>query len=208
MYRPQHFAENDAQRLQRVIWSHPLAILAHQGDGGPDADHLPLLFAESADGMVLRGHVARGNPLARRGGAAVLAIFRGPEAYVSPSWYPAKAEHGRVVPTWNYVVVHAYGRLRTVDDPEWIRRHLEALTVEHEAAFERPWRIDDAPADFIDRLVGAVVGIEIVVERLEGKFKLGQNRDVRDRKAVADALRASGDDPALRLAEWMAGLEP
>jgi transcriptional regulator len=138
--------------------------------------------------------VARANPVWREAapGAEVLAIFHGPEAYITPSWYPTKADGGKAVPTWNYAVVHARGTLRIIDDVAWLRASLEALTAENEAAFAEPWRLADAPADYIDTMLRAVVGIEITITRLEGKWKVSQNQPTQNRAGVATGLRTGG----------------
>lgn len=204
MYLPEVFSEPRPEVLCQLIHAHPLAALVMGEDGGLDADHLPLMLENLGDGLgVLRGHVARANPLWRRSGAPALAIFHGPEAYVSPGWYPSKVESGRVVPTWNYAVVHARGRLSAVEDPDWLRRHLDALTRRREAAMPHPWRLDEAPADFIEKLAGAIVGIEIVLDSLDGKYKLSQNRSPADRDGVIAGLRGRGPGAA-GLAEFMA----
>jgi transcriptional regulator len=137
----------------------------------------------------LHGHVARGNELAKADGAEVLVIFRGPDAYVSPNWYPSKHVTGREVPTWNYAVVHMHGRLRVIEDPIWLRALLERLTDRHETGQAAPWRVDDAPADHVEKLLGAIVGLEIAIERTEGKFKLSQNHPAANRAGVVDGLR-------------------
>lgn len=204
MYLPRHFAEDDPAALHALMRDHPLAVLVHTGGDGLDADHVPLAFDAAAS--VLRGHVARANPLWRSAdGRPVLAVFRGAEGYVSPSWYPSKAIHHKVVPTWNYAVVHAHGRLRAVDDAPWLRALVGELTAQHEARRPAPWMVDDAPADYVQQMLRAIVGIEIAVERLEGKFKLGQNRSADDRAGVVAGLTrdAEAGDPraaALRLA--------
>lgn len=203
MYTPKHFAETRLDVLHEAMRAYPLAMLATQAGETLDANHIPLyLAAEPAPLGALQGHVARANPLWREAdGRAALAVFRGPDAYITPSWYPGKAQDGRAVPTWNYLAVHAHGRLRAIDDPAWIRAHLEALTARHEALRPHPWRLDDAPADFVDKLIGAVVGIEIVIDRLEGKRKLGQNQPAPNRAGAAAGLRAGGHEALARLME-------
>jgi transcriptional regulator len=204
MYLPRHFAANDVAVLHELMRANPLATLVTGGDA-IDANHIPLLLVPAAEGKltVLHGHVARANPLAQAAGGPVLAIFHGPDAYVSPSWYPGKAADGRVVPTWNYAVVHARGTLRAIDDCAWLRSHIDALTAAHEAAFAEPWAVADAPDDYIERMADAIVGIEIVVERLEGKLKLSQNRSAADRRGVIEGLRGTGQGKAALLARWM-----
>jgi transcriptional regulator len=154
------------------------------------------------DGMPrLRGHVARANPVWQQALAAepVLAIFTGPQHYVTPSWYPSKQRHGKVVPTWNYSAVHAEGRIRFVEDPQWLRPLVAALTAAHEQRREAPWALDDAPADYVDAMLRGIVGFEIEVSALTGKFKASQNREAGDREGVARGLAAEGaGDPSTR----------
>lgn len=210
MYLPAHFAEHDAARLRAAMRDHPFATLVSEGPHGPVADHLPLLVAEDGDGMVLRGHVARANPLWRAHPPAreVLAIFHGPQHYVSPAWYPTKREHGKVVPTWNYLAVHAHGTLRAADDADWLLDLLRELTDIHEARFALPWRIDDAPRDYLAKMLGAIVGIEIRVTRLEGKAKFSQNQPAENRAGVVAGQRALGTEQAGDTADWVERLSP
>ncbi|MBT2868197.1 FMN-binding negative transcriptional regulator [Chromobacterium violaceum] len=206
MYQPSHFVEADPAVLLRLMRERPLATLVINGEAVPLANHLPLLAVEEAGELKLRGHVARANPLWQllQAEPEALAVFQGDDAYISPSWYPAKAEHGRVVPTWNYMVAHARGTLRAVDDPAWLRTLLDALTGEREASFPQPWRVADAPADYLDKMLRAIVGVELTVGRLEGKYKLSQNQDEATRQSVRNGL-AGGDARAVRLAGEMAG---
>lgn len=199
MYCPAHFNQPDIAALHALMRARPLATLVTHGPDGLDANHVPLLLASDPAPLgALRGHVARANPLWRE--KAVLAIFHGADAYVTPAWYPSKAEHGRAVPTWNYAVVHAHGRLTAIDDAHWLRAHLEALTAQQEAAFVAPWAVSDAPHAFIDQLIGAVVGIEIAITRLEGKWKASQNQPPRNRAGVAAGLRQAGGAQVLDMA--------
>jgi transcriptional regulator len=169
---------------------YPLGSLVTATESGLDANHIPFLFVETASGAgTLHGHIARANPLWREAvHATALVIFRGPDSFISPSWYPSKREHASVVPTWNYAVVHVHGVLRFVDDPAWVRSHVEALTREHEEKRDPPWAVTDAPADFVEKMVAAVVGIEISITQLVGKWKVSQNRTISDRVGVVDAL--------------------
>jgi len=189
MYVPEHFAERRIDVLHGLIDAHPLATLVRMGADGLEADHVPFALCETATTPcgLLRAHVARGNPLARQDGMPVLAVFQGPGAYVSPTVYDLEAADGRRVPTWNYAVVHAHGRLRVVDDGEWIAAHMAGATARREATNGTGWTMADAPPDYIARMVAATVGIEIAVERLEAKFKLSQNRPPDDRARVARA---------------------
>ena len=195
MFMPRHFLETREHALHKLIDAHPFATVVASGETGMAVNHLPLL----RQGGALRGHVAGGNELAALDGAPVLAIFHGPQGYVSPNWYPSKHVTGHVVPTWNYAVVHVHGRLRVTHDAHWLRALLAALTDRFEAAEPRPWKLADAPADHVDKLLGAIAGIEIAIERIEGKFKLSQNHPAANRAGVIAGLgrRAQGDEPAL-----------
>jgi len=200
MYRPPLFRENDAATLAAFVDAHPLAVLVAAPPSGLVANHIPLLrLPESGDRMVLRGHVARANDFWKitPADSAVLAIFGGHDRYISPGWYPTKAETGEVVPTWNYSVVHAHGRIQFIEDTAWLRTLVEALTDRHEAARPMPWKVADAPAAYLKRMLGAIVGFEIAVDRLEGEFKASQNRTERERAGVVSGLTADGDPPEL-----------
>ncbi|MEO9382686.1 FMN-binding negative transcriptional regulator, partial [Chromobacterium phragmitis] len=186
MYQPSHFVEADPAVLLSLMRGRPLAAVAINGEDGPLVNHLPLMTVEDQGVLKLRGHVARANPLWRllEDAPQALAIFQGDDAYISPSWHPDKTVHGKVVPTWNYMVVHARGKLRAMDDPVWLRALLEALTSRHEAAMPRPWRVSDASADYLDMMLRAIVGIELTVERLDGKYKLSQNQPAAARQGM------------------------
>jgi transcriptional regulator len=203
MYIPKHFDEPRVDVLHELIRTRPLSTLVTLSSGGLNANHIPLLLSADPSPLgTLRGHVARANPLWQdiAKDVEVLAIFHGPDAYITPSWYATKAETGKVVPTWNYAVAHAYGRLREIDDASWLRSHLEALTAHNEAKFSQPWRLADAPHDFTEKLIGAIVGIEIVISRLSGKWKLSQNQPPQNQAGVIDGLRAGGSDESLQIA--------
>lgn len=205
MYVPAHFAEHRPEQLQQLIRQYPLGVLITHGDEGLDANHLPFeLLADQGPCGTLIGHVARANPLWREAtdGLDVLVVFRAEEAYLSPNWYPSKHEQHRQVPTWNYRVVHAHGRLRVRDDEQFVRGVVARLTRTHEAraGAEKPWKITDSSPEFIAQMLAAIVGIEIELTRLEGKFKLSQNKDARDIEGAAQGLQAQGK---LQLAEQM-----
>lgn len=206
MYQPRHFEQSDAATLATLMAEHPLATLISTQEGALTADHVPLIFDASAGPHgALRGHVARANPLWQRcEGQPLLAVFTGVQAYVSPSWYPSKAETHMVVPTWNYAVVHAHGHLRVIQDKTWLLGFVSRLTQRHEHHRAAPWGVSDAPEAYIDKMLGAIVGIEIEVTRLEGKFKLSQNRSAADRAGVAAGLAAEPGE-AGALARRMAG---
>lgn len=204
MYMPTAFHETRTDVLHRLIRAYPFAIVVTHATDGLSANHLPFELV----GDVLHGHVARGNELVRMDGAEILLIFRGPDGYISPNWYPTKHETGREVPTWNYAVVHVHGRLRVIDDANWMRGLLQTLTDHHEADQPQPWKITDAPEDHIEKSLRAIVGLEVVVDRIEGKFKLSQNHPARNRAGVVAGLcRRDGDGDA-ELAALMAEQEP
>ncbi len=192
MYLPAHFAQHDTAALHALMAAHPLATLVVPTPDGPTADLVPLhLHVADGGAAELRGHVARANPLWRHAdGQAVLAVFHGPQAYVTPSWYPSKARHGKVVPTWNYTMVQARGTLHAVDDAPWLRGLVGLLTDVHEAPRAQPWAVDDAPDDYVQQMLRAIVGIRIPLATLVGKWKVSQNRDESDRAGVALGLAA------------------
>ncbi|MDY6945447.1 MAG: FMN-binding negative transcriptional regulator [Pseudomonadota bacterium] len=199
MYLPKHFEETRVEELHRVISEHPLGALVLHGPGGLNANHLPFVFeAVSATQGRLLAHVARANPLWQEveDGGEALVIFRAVDAYVSPNWYPSKHESHRQVPTWNYQAVHVHGNITVRDDERFVRGVVARLTRVHEArtAAQRPWKITDSPADYIDQMLQAIVGIEIEITRMIGKWKLSQNREERDRLSVAEELRQRGNE--------------
>ncbi|MEY4754741.1 MAG: hypothetical protein RJA44_2416 [Pseudomonadota bacterium] len=202
MYLPPHFAQPETEQLQRLMRAHPLGALVTQVDGVLDADHLPFeLDATRGEHGVLQAHVARANPLWQRcaSGTPVLVIFRGAESYISPSWYPSKHEAHRQVPTWNYEVVHAHGILSIHGDERYVRGLVARLTRRHEAAEPQPWKMGDAPADYLDAMLRNIVGIEVQITALVGKAKLSQNKEARDRLNAADTLQARGQDELAQL---------
>ena len=194
MYAPSHFDETRLEALHALIEAHPLGTLVSHGAAGLAADHIPFEIAAPTPGApfgTLRAHVARANPLWRQAGAGVLVVFQGPSAYVSPQLYLEKPVSGKVVPTYNYAVVHAHGVLRAIEDPTWMLALLERLTAQHEAVRAAPWAVRDAPPAFIATLLEAIVGIEVPIARLQGKWKLSQTRPRADQAARA------ADGPAL-----------
>lgn len=194
MYVPEHFKEDNKDRIQQFIRDYALGLLVLSDDEGIEANHVPfyLKSGESDDPDYLHCHLARNNPVWKRikVGTQVLVVFQGPDAYVSPSWYPSKKETGRVVPTWNYLAVHVQGTARTIQDPVWLKRHLGQLTDQQESGMDIPWSVDDAPADFTERPVEAIVGVEITIENLIGKLKASQNQPERNRSGVKAGLEA------------------
>lgn len=207
MYQPAAFAEERVDVMHALMRNHPFATLITGAGGETEANHLPLLIdPQPAPRGTLRGHVARANPLWRQdhAGREALVIFQGPQAYVTPSWYVTKRETGKVVPTWNYALVHARGPVIIHDDPVWLRDLVSRLTTRHEAALPQPWSIDDAPPDYIEQMLRAIVGIEIPIARLEGKWKVSQNRSAADRESVVAGLQARGDAQSLDMAGLVA----
>lgn len=190
MYTPKHFSASSEEALLDLIRAYPFATLVTPANSGLEVNHLPLYVDDQG---VLSGHLARANPLwqAVQAEQSVMAVFHGPHAYVTPSWYPSKAQTGMVVPTWNYVVAHVRGTLRVIEDAHWLRAHLAALTAQQEAAFEQPWQLEDAPAGFIDKLMQAVVGIEIEITQLTGKWKVSQNQPPENQLGVLQGLSAN-----------------
>jgi transcriptional regulator len=192
MYNPPLFREERVPVLHQMIREHGLATLVTLGPDGLTADHLPMeLDADAGPLGTLIGHVSRANPVWRRpaGDVEALAVFHGPQSYITPAWYETKRETGKVVPTWNYVVVHAHGRIRAIEDRAWLRALVERLTNRYESDRSDPWHVTDAPEDFIEGLLKSIVGIEMPIARIEGKWKVSQNRPAADRDGVAAGLR-------------------
>ena len=203
MYLPSHFEETRAEILRQLIRNHPLGTLVTFGADGLNANHVPFEFdPDPAPLGTLRAHVARANPVWREFSKEVepLVIFQGPQSYITPSWYQTKKETGKVVPTFNYIVVHAYGTMRIIEDAGWLRKFVGGLTDRFESARAQPWGIGDAPEDFIGMQLRAIVGIEIAVTRLIGKWKASQNRPAVDQKGVVAGLRESDDAVAHAMA--------
>lgn len=201
MYVPSQFEETDRARLRQLVRRYSFATLVTAGRGEPFATHLPLLLETREDGQdVLLGHMARANPHWRQfeGEQEALAVFHGPHAYVSPSWY----EPGPAVPTWNYIAVHAYGRPRSFEDTERLMALLRRSVDAYEANRPSPWPFE-LPEDYLARMVGAIVGFEMPLARIEGKLKLSQNRSVADQARVARALRNTGNPQDTEVAAWM-----
>lgn len=197
MHIPGSFREDRTEHLHQLMQAHPLGLLVTHGGGGLQASPVPfLLYPHEGEYGVLRAHMARANPHWRElaGLTECLVVFQGAEGYVTPSWYPGKAETHKAVPTWNYATVHAWGAPSVVDDAAWLRRQLNDLTDHHEKSRPQPWSIDDAPADYIAGLATAIIGIEIPIRRIEGKFKMSQNKSDADRAGVVRGLRDQ-DDP-------------
>jgi transcriptional regulator len=195
MYVPSHFKEERVPVLHAAIQRAGLATLVTVGPDGLDASHVPMLLDREAGPLgTLYGHVARANPLWREASPDLqaLALFQGPDAYITPSWYATKQQTGEVVPTWNYVAIHARGRVRFFDDPARLLPLVTKLTEIHEASRAEPWAVSDAPEKYIRGLLAAIVGFELPIERLEGKWKMSQNRSAEDRAGVAKGLEREG----------------
>lgn len=194
MYLPSAFRQDDLAELHAQMQASPFALLTSAGAAGVQASHLPLLLApDEGEFGTLYGHFARANPHWRdlQGGAEALAVFSGPDAYISPGWYPAKAEHGKVVPTWNYIAVHARGPVELIEEPERLLQIVSRLSDQHESGRERPWAVSDAPREYLDSMLRAIVVFALPIRSLEGKWKLGQNRSAADQAGVRDGLAAS-----------------
>lgn len=206
MHIPKSFEQTDIDAMRELILANPLGTFVTALPDGLTADHIPFELMPGPEPCgALLGHVARANPVWRdiSPGAEALVIFNAAQAYISPSWYPTKPVTEKVVPTWNYVVVHAYGRVNVVEEADWLAAHIERLVDRHEARFERPWSVSDAPDEYIDKMLRAIVGIEIDISRLQGKWKVSQNRPREDRAGVVRGLRSSGTPGALQMADYV-----
>ena len=211
MHIPAAFRQDDLTQLHAQMRENPLAALVSHGASGLQASHLPLLLvAEEGEYGTLYGHFARANPQWQvfTEQPEALAIFSGADAYVSPSGYPSKAEHGKAVPTWNYISVHAHGQLDVFDDPERLRQLLAHMTAAHEGNQPKPWAMDDAPRDYIDSMLRAIVGFALPIQRLQGQWKLSQNRNAADHAGVQQALSASPQAKDQALAAHMQPSHP
>ncbi len=203
MYVPKHHEETDIAVLHALVRSHPLGAWVTHGDEELLANHIPFLLDSSqGEHGTLVGHVARANPIWQAFSTTVpsLVIFQGAETYITPSWYPSKHAHGKVVPTWNYAVVHAHGLPRAIEDHDWLLQHLTQLTDTHERGQALPWKVSDAPLDFTERLMDAIVGIEIPISKLSAKWKVSQNRPEPDKLGVVAGLLARGDEQSKEMA--------
>ncbi|MBS1800632.1 MAG: FMN-binding negative transcriptional regulator [Acidobacteria bacterium] len=202
MYVPKFNEETRIPVLDGLMRLHPLASLVTMGSSRLFATHLPMvLHRDDETHAILRGHISRANRQWRDydPGISALAIFAGPQHYITPNWYPEKAVSGKVVPTWNYAVVHAYGKLKIVEDAAWLLTHLNSLTDTHEAASAIPWKVTDAPADYVESIAKGIVGIELSIERLEGKWKVSQNQNEQTRASVAEGLAKLDTESSLAM---------
>jgi transcriptional regulator len=213
VYQPPHHREDRLEVQHSLIRAHPLGTLVTLSASGLIANHIPfILDTTAAPKGVLKGHLARANHQWRDRDAAseALVVFQGVERYITPSWYATKRETGKVVPTWNYVTVHVYGHLNVVADPQWLLAQISALTASQEASLDPPWAPTDAPLEFIEAQLRAIIGIEIPISRIEGKWKVSQNRPEADRMGVIEGLRERGDEASKAMADlvFARGLQP
>ena len=188
--------------MEELIVAHPFATIVSSATGPLTADHVPLVLKSASGKSCLHGHIAVNNPLFRetQGPFEILAIFQGPQTYVTPSWYASKQEHGKVVPTWNYVVVHVRGQLQFTREPKWLLGHLDDLTSQHESHRPEPWAVSDAPTDFVDRQLRGLVGFEITVKGMQGTWKVSQNKALKDRSGVKAGLKEETEPDAVEMA--------
>lgn len=204
MYQPPHFREDRLEVQHALIRAHPLGLLVTNGKTGLLANPIPFVLDEAASPLgTLRAHLSRANPQWRDFDPEqeALVVFQGTETYITPSWYATKRETGKVVPTWNYAIVQAYGRMQVKDDPEWLLRQITAMTSAQEASRQEPWAVSDAPAEFLTAQMKGIVGVEIEISRIDGKWKVSQNRPEADRRGVAKGLRKAMTADALHMAE-------
>ena len=197
MYIPSHNHETDLTVLHHLIQENPLATMVTLTPAGLEANHIPVILSkDEGDFGILRCHVARKNLIWQNFDPSleVLAIFHGPAGYISPSWYPSKKKHGKVVPTWNYATVHAYGNITIKEDKDWLLGHLNALSDQNEAQFNNPWAVSDAPADYINKMIPAIVGIEINITRISGKWKMSQNKNKADAAGVINGTKSTNTE--------------
>jgi transcriptional regulator len=198
MYIPDEFRVEDVARMHALMRARPFASLVSNGSTGLYASHLPTVLKDEGAYGVIECHLARANPHWKdiASGNEALMIFQGPEGYISPNWYPSKAAHGKVVPTWNYAIVHVYGRPERTENKDWLRRHVGELTAQQEKTQARPWALSDAPQSYVDAMLRGIVGFRFVITRIEGKWKMSQNRELNDQLGVTKGLdqRAQGDD--------------
>lgn len=205
MYIPKFHSETNTEALYNLIEENPLGIWTHHNDGKLTANHLPFLLAH-ADNQpsTLITHVSKANPIWQSASLSKepsLIIFQGVNTYISPSWYMSKKQHGKVVPTWNYIAVHVHGTAKIHTDPDWLRAHIESATNHHESNQDEPWKVDDAPSEFISAMINGIVGIEITIEEIVGKWKTSQNRSQADREGVINGLSQSENPSSIKMAE-------
>jgi transcriptional regulator len=206
MYIPEHFAVTDIKKIHGLIGDYPLATLVTYSKDGLNANPIPMYLEASPEGYgILQAHIARANPLLEElnNPSEALAIFHGPNAYITPSWYASKKAQGKVVPTWNYAEVHAYGTLKVIEDKPWLLRLLNKLTDQNEARFPEPWAVADAPVDFTEKLLDSIIGIELEITRLIGKWKVSQNQPEQNQHSVIQGLNSTNNPSASIMAGFI-----
>ncbi len=203
MYQPDHFSVDDLPQMHALMRARPFAALVSAGSSGLYATHLPTVLKDAGPFGLVEFHLACANPHSKYlvESDEALLMFQGPQGYITPNWYASKSKHQKVVPTWNYAVVHAYGRPEPMQDAQWIRRHVAELTAQQEKNEVKPWAVTDAPAAFIDAMARSIVGFRFAITRLEGKWKMSQNRDMKDREGVVQGLRSRGIGDDLETAQ-------
>lgn len=206
MYQPNLFRVDDVAQMHALMRARPFAALVSAGELGLYASHLPTVLKDEGTYGVVECHLARPNPHCKELAEVreALMIFQGAEGYITPNWYPSKAATGKVVPTWNYAVVHAYGRPEVVNDADWLRRHVTELTAQQEKAASKPWAVSDAPESFVNAMLRGIVGFRFPIARLEGKWKMSQNREMWDREGVVRGLRERRQGDDLEIADYVA----
>ncbi|KOO04475.1 FMN-binding negative transcriptional regulator [Vibrio nereis] len=205
MYIPRKFRQENIEQLVALMQQYPFATLVTHSNEGIDATHLPVMFKQVGERFVLKAHIAKANSLWKEvlSGSEVLVIFNGPNCYISPNHYPTKAEHGKAVPTWNYAVAHVKGTISFIHDPDWIHTAIEELTAEHESQSMKPWSMSDAPDEFIQKLLLAVVGVEIEISSITGQWKLSQNQPDVNKQGVIEGLSSLGDPASQSVASMV-----
>jgi transcriptional regulator len=206
MYQPDHFRVEDIAEMHALMRARPFAALVSAGAAGLYASHLPTVLKDDGPYGVIECHLARANPhvIDLAAGGEALMMFQGPEGYITPNWYPSKAQHGKVVPTWNFAAVHAYGRPEVMKDKDWLLRHVTELTAQQERNEAKPWALSDAPDKYIEVMLRGIVGFRFAITRLEGKWKMSQNRELQDQAGVVQGLRTRGSGDDLEIAQFVA----
>jgi transcriptional regulator len=206
MYQPDHFRVDDVQQMHTLMRKRPFATLVSAGSAGLYASHLPSVLKDEGPLGVIECHLARANPHCRDLGETgeALMIFQGPDGYITPNWYPSKVQNGKVVPTWNYAAVHAYGRPEVMTQADWLHRHVTELTAQQEQREAKPWALSDAPQTYVDAMLRGIVGFRFAITRLEGKWKMSQNREPQDRDGVVKGLSLRGSSDDVEMADLVA----
>jgi transcriptional regulator len=206
MYQPDHFRVDDVKEMHMLMRTRPFATLVSVGPAGLYASHLPTVLKDEGAHGVIECHLARANPHCRDLGEAgeAMMIFQGPDGYITPNWYPSKAQNGKVVPTWNYAAVHVYGRPEVMTEADWLHRHVAELTAQQERNEAKPWALSDAPKTYVDAMLRGIVGFRFAITRLEGKWKMSQNREPQDRDGVVKGLSLRGSSDDVEMADLVA----